>query len=64
MHRMDLHHLAETAMNDQQMIQEAIRLMKMESWQNVFYYFQSILWGKAAAIKKDSCDEATEKTSD
>ncbi|WP_313892689.1 helicase-exonuclease AddAB subunit AddA [Psychrobacillus sp.] len=53
--------LAETAMNDQVLIQEAIRLMKMESWQNVFYYFQAFSWGKASSIKKDSCDDALKK---
>lgn len=49
--------LAETAMIDQQMIQEAVDLMKNSSWQSVFHYFQGIKWGRAAAIKKDSCDE-------
>lgn len=49
--------LAETAMIDQQMIQEAVDLMKNSSWQNVFHYFQGIKWGRAAVIKKDSCDE-------
>lgn len=53
--------LAETAMKDQQMIQEAIRLMKMNSWQDVFHYFGSITWVKAATIRKDSCDEALKK---
>ncbi|TQR20275.1 helicase-exonuclease AddAB subunit AddA [Psychrobacillus vulpis] len=53
--------LAETASNDQAMIQEAISLMKISSWQDVFRYFQSISWGKAASIKKDSCDEALKK---
>ncbi|MFJ7825219.1 helicase-exonuclease AddAB subunit AddA [Psychrobacillus sp. NPDC096623] len=50
--------LAETAMIDQQMIQEAVDLMKNSSWKSVFHYFQGIKWGRAAAIKKDSCDEA------
>ena len=49
--------LAETAVMDQQMIQEAVDLMKNSTWQNVFHYFQGIKWGRAAAIKKDSCDE-------
>ena len=53
--------LAETAMKDEQVIQEAIRLMKMSAWQDVFYYFQSMAWVKAASIKKDSCDEALKK---
>ncbi|QUG40834.1 helicase-exonuclease AddAB subunit AddA [Psychrobacillus sp. INOP01] len=49
--------LAETAIIDQQMIQEAVDLMKNSSWQSVYHYFQGIKWGRAAAIKKDSCDE-------
>ncbi|WP_411747942.1 helicase-exonuclease AddAB subunit AddA [Psychrobacillus psychrotolerans] len=49
--------LADTALIDQQMIQEAVDLMKNSSWQSVFHYFQGIKWGRAAAIKKDSCDE-------
>lgn len=49
--------LAETVIIDQQMIQEAVDLMKNSSWQSVFHYFQGIKWGRAAAIKKDSCDE-------
>ncbi|WP_391209776.1 helicase-exonuclease AddAB subunit AddA [Psychrobacillus sp. L4] len=53
--------LAETAMKDQLMIQEAISLMKNESWRDVFHYFQSLSWGKAATIKKDSCDETLKK---
>ncbi|WP_144509517.1 helicase-exonuclease AddAB subunit AddA [Bacillus sp. FJAT-22090] len=53
--------LAETAIVDQQMIQEAIRLMKMGTWQDVFEYFQGITWNKAASIKKDTCDEVLKK---
>lgn len=53
--------LAETAMNDQGIIQEAVSFMKMGTWQDVFYYFQGFSWGKAASIKKDSCDEALKK---
>ncbi|QFG01109.1 helicase-exonuclease AddAB subunit AddA [Psychrobacillus glaciei] len=53
--------LAETAVKDQLMIQEAISLMKNESWRDVFHYFQSLSWGKAATIKKDSCDEILKK---
>lgn len=53
--------LAETAMNDQGMINEAISLMKIGSWKDVYYYFQNISWGKAATIRKDSCDEALKK---
>ncbi|SER63897.1 helicase-exonuclease AddAB subunit AddA [Psychrobacillus sp. OK032] len=53
--------LAETALKDQEMIMEAIRLMKMGTWQDAFHYFSSISWVKAASIKKDSCDEALKK---
>jgi ATP-dependent helicase/nuclease subunit A len=53
--------LAVTAVNDQHMIQEAISMMNNGSWQDVFHYFQSLSWGKAATIKKDSCDETMKK---
>ncbi|WP_391123015.1 helicase-exonuclease AddAB subunit AddA [Psychrobacillus sp. L3] len=53
--------LAETAMKDQLMMQEAVSLMKNESWRDVFHFFQSLSWGKAATIKKDSCDETLKK---
>lgn len=53
--------LAETSINDQNMIQEAILLMKNGSWQDVFHYFHGLSWGKAASIKKDSCDETLKK---
>lgn len=53
--------LAETAVTDQQMILEAVRLMKMGTWEEVFHYFQGIKWVKAASIKKDSCDEVLKK---
>lgn len=38
--------LEDTAKNDQQLIQEAIRLLKMGSWQDAYYYFQGLKWGK------------------
>lgn len=53
--------LEDTAKNDQQLIQEAIRLLKMGSWQDAYYYFQGLKWGKAASIRKDSCDEELKK---
>lgn len=53
--------LAETAIKDQEMIGEAIRLMKMGTWQDTFHYLGSLSWVKAASIKKDSCDEALKK---
>ncbi|MEK4244791.1 helicase-exonuclease AddAB subunit AddA [Psychrobacillus sp. FSL K6-2684] len=53
--------LADTAINDQTLIQEAVRLLKMGTWQEVYYYFQGLKWGKAASIRKDSCDEVLKK---
>ncbi len=53
--------LADTADKDQQLIQAAIQLLKLESWKDAYFYFQGLSWGKAASIRKDSCDERLKK---
>ncbi len=53
--------LADTADKDQQLIQGAVELLKLGSWEDTYFYFQGLTWGKASAIRKDSCDEKLKK---
>src|SRR5699024_1831974 len=49
--------LLETAEADRLWIQEALRKVMHSTWEEVYVYFQTLKWQRAASIKKGSCDE-------
>lgn len=46
-----------TAQTDLVWIDEAIRRISTSTWESTYAFFDSLKWVRAAAVKKDSCDE-------
>lgn len=53
--------LIPTAEADLQWIEEALRRVKVESWEETYAFFDTLKWVRAGSIKKDSCDELLAK---
>lgn len=49
--------LAKTAEADLLWVDEAIRRIATGTWEETFAFFGTLKWVRAAAVKKDSCDE-------
>lgn len=43
------------------LIQDAINLVKFESWEKIYQYFNNIRWSRLPSVKKDSCDPVLQK---
>lgn len=50
-----------TAEADRLWIQEALRKVINGTWEDLYAYFQTLKWERAASIKKGSCDEGLTK---
>lgn len=53
--------LLDTAAKDEAWIDGAVRTVAEGSWEDAYHYFETLTWARAAAIKKDSCDEQLAK---
>ncbi len=53
--------LIPTAEADLQWIEEALRRVTSESWEETYAFFDTLKWVRAGSIKKDSCDELLAK---
>lgn len=53
--------LVKTAEADLIWITEAIRTLSSGTWEQTHAFFQQLVWVKAGAVKKDSCDEELAK---
>lgn len=51
------HLLAETFDMDGELVRQAIFALE-ESWESLYHFSKKFTWGKAATIRKDSCDPA------